>query len=53
MADEQKKIKELEDRIRKLEMMFSKLASKVEYHDREKQRLKTDINHIASVLRRQ
>jgi hypothetical protein len=53
MTAEQKKIKELEDKIRNLELMFSKLASRVEYHEREKQRMKTDINHIASVLRRQ
>jgi len=52
MTDEQKKIKDLEERIKKLEMLFSKLASRVEYHDREKQRLKNDVNHIVSVLRK-
>jgi hypothetical protein len=53
MTDEEKKIKLMEERLRKLEMLVSKLSTRVEYFEREKQRIKTDINSLANSLRKQ
>jgi hypothetical protein len=52
MTEEQKKIKALEDKIKILENVVSKIAARVEYHDRERQRMKSDINTIAGALRK-
>jgi outer membrane murein-binding lipoprotein Lpp len=48
-----KKVKELEAQLKRLEMIVQRLATKVDYLERERQRIKTDVSHIASVLRRQ
>jgi hypothetical protein len=48
-----KKISELDAQLKRLENIVQRLTIKVEYLERERQRIKTDVSHIASVLRRQ
>lgn len=48
-----KKMAELEAQLKRLENIVQRLTIKVEYLERERQRIKTDVSHIASVLRRQ
>jgi predicted RNase H-like nuclease (RuvC/YqgF family) len=52
MAEQDKKLKDIEDKIKRLEAIVSRLASRVEYHERERQRLKTDLNMIYNALRK-
>jgi hypothetical protein len=52
MTDEEKKIKELELRIKKLEAVVSKIYSRLDYYERERQRMKSNVENIANVLRR-
>lgn len=52
MADQDRKIKDLEDKIKRLEAMVARLASRVDYHERERQRLKSDVNLIYGALRK-
>ncbi len=48
-----KKIAELDAQLKRLESIVQRLAIKVDYLERERQRIKTDVSHIASILRRQ
>jgi hypothetical protein len=48
-----KKILQLEQTVKRLEFQVAQLAQRVNYFERERQRIKTDINHIAGILRKQ
>jgi prefoldin subunit 5 len=48
-----KKVRELEDKVRRLEETMRRLTQRVEFFERERQRIKTDINTISNVLRKQ
>lgn len=50
--DEARKIKDLEDKIKRLEAIILKLSSRVDYQDRERQRVRSDINYIYGFLRK-
>jgi hypothetical protein len=53
ISPDAKKIAELESQLKRLEQIVQRLAVKVDYLERERQRIKTDVSHIASVLRKQ
>lgn len=53
MSEDVRKIKQLEDQVKRLEDMVKRLAARVDYHDRERQRIKNDLSQVAGYLRRQ
>jgi archaellum component FlaC len=48
-----KRLLQLEQTVKRLEFQVAQLTQKVNYFERERQRIKTDINHIAGILRKQ
>ncbi len=48
-----KKIQQLESNLQRLERLVMQLTQRVNYLERERQRIKNDISYIAGVLRRQ
>ena len=46
-----KKIQQLESSVRRLEQMVMQLSNRVDYLERERQRVKNDINQLYSSLR--
>lgn len=53
MSDEQdKKYRDLEKQIMRLERIVEQLAKRIDYLDRERQRTKSDVHEIASHLRK-
>lgn len=53
MSGEVLKIRELENKIARLEAIVAQLVKRVEFHERERLRVKSDISNIASAIRRQ
>ena len=47
-----KKLRELEKHIQRLEHMVMLLQKRVDYHERDRQRIRNDLNQIAGVIRR-
>ena len=52
MSGEVLKIRELEQKVKRLEELVQRLATRLEFHERERLRVKNDISQISSSLRR-
>jgi hypothetical protein len=50
---EVKKVRDLETRVKRLEEVIRRMSQQIDYFERERQRMKTDINTISNVLRKQ
>lgn len=48
-----KKIQQLESNLKRLEQMVLQLSNRVNYLERERQRIKNDVSQIAGYIRRQ
>jgi hypothetical protein len=46
------KIRNLETRVKRLEEIVRRMSQQIDYFERERQRIKTDINTISTVLRK-